>query len=246
MFFAPRHSRVRCRRSPIHGISAGDEAASARHQQGAPNYNPALYIHGVVNQEIAGLTAESSAKPSKRAALDPTNASPVKLYGSGSTAPLPVPYESMVPKAIKDAFHAWSSEVMNQSVHVHSKVVVIDPFGKKPVVITGSHNLHGPQDNATWQDSYFKAGGADLAEIKFWLGEGASAPAAPGQPAPAATQPRVATATGPSPHAGAANPRGRGAAKKAAPTKRAPAKSRRAPAKRLLRRSAPPQKRTPL
>jgi hypothetical protein len=208
--------------------------------------NPALYIHGVVNQEIAGLTAESSAKPSKRAALDPTNASPVKLYGSGSTAPLPVPYESMVPKAIKDAFHAWSSEVMNQSVHVHSKVVVIDPFGKKPVVITGSHNLHGPQDNATWQDSYFKAGGADLAEIKFWLGEGASAPAAPGQPAPAATQPRVATATGPSPHAGAANPRGRGAAKKAAPTKRAPAKSRRAPAKRLLRRSAPPQKRTPL
>jgi hypothetical protein len=182
MFFAPRHSRVRCRRSPIHGISAGDEAASARHQQGAPNYNPALYIHGVVNQEIAGLTAESSAKPSKRAALDPTNASPVKLYGSGSTAPLPVPYESMVPKAIKDAFHAWSSEVMNQSVHVHSKVVVIDPFGKKPVVITGSHNLHGPQDNATWQDSYLKAGGADLAEIKFWLGEGASAPAAPASP----------------------------------------------------------------
>jgi hypothetical protein len=88
-FFAPRHSRVRCRRSPIHGISAGDEAASARHQQGAPNYNPALYIHGVVNQEIAGLTAESSAKPSKRAALDPTNASPVKLYGSGSPPKVP-------------------------------------------------------------------------------------------------------------------------------------------------------------
>jgi phosphatidylserine/phosphatidylglycerophosphate/cardiolipin synthase-like enzyme len=35
----------------------------------------------------------------------------------------------------------WDSEVMNQGVHVHSKVVVIDPFGKKPVVITGSHNL---------------------------------------------------------------------------------------------------------
>ena len=47
----------------------------------------------------------------------------------------------MVPKAIKDAFHDWQAEVMNQGVHVHSKVIVIDPFGKKPVVITGSHNL---------------------------------------------------------------------------------------------------------
>jgi phosphatidylserine/phosphatidylglycerophosphate/cardiolipin synthase-like enzyme len=274
----------------------------ARHQQGAPNYNPALYIHGVVNQEIVGLTTESSAKPSKHAALDPTNASPVKLYGNGSAAPLPVPYESMVPKAIKDAFHAWGSEVMNQGVHVHSKVVVIDPFGKKPVVITGSHNLgykastknddnmmivednaplaaayavniiaiyqsyrwntyvdahakdpqvwHGPQDNATWQDSYLKADGADLAEIKFWLGEGASAPAAARQPAPApapgGTQARLATATGPSPHAGAAKQRGRGAAKKAARTKRAPAKSRRAPAKKAsAKKRAPAKKNAP-
>ena len=136
----------------------------------------------------------------------------------------------MVPKAIKDVFHDWASEVMNQGVHVHSKVIVIDPFGKHPVVITGSHNLgykastknddnmmivegnaplaasyaaniiaiyqtyrwntyvdahakdpqvwHGLVDNATWQDSYLKADGPDLAEIKFWLGEGASAPAA--------------------------------------------------------------------
>ena len=47
----------------------------------------------------------------------------------------------MVPKNIKDAFHQWAAEVMNQGVHVHSKVIVIDPFGKKPVVMTGSHNL---------------------------------------------------------------------------------------------------------
>ena len=137
---------------------------------------------------------------------------------------------SMVPKAIKDVFHDWASEVMNQGVHVHSKVIVIDPFGEHPVVITGSHNLgykastknddnmmivegnaplaasyaaniiaiyqtyrwntyvdahakdpqvwHGLVDNATWQDSYLKVDSPDLAEIKFWLGEGASAPAA--------------------------------------------------------------------
>ena len=113
----------------------------ARHQQGSPNYNGALYIHGVVNQEIAGLTTEGTAKPSGRAALDPTIASPVKLYAGGGAPPVPVTWDSMVPRQIKDAFHNWRTEVMNQGVHVHSKVIVIDPFGKKPVVITGSHNL---------------------------------------------------------------------------------------------------------
>ena len=229
----------------------------ARHQQGAPNYNGALYIHGVVNQEIAGLTTEGTAKPSRHAALDPTIASPVKLYGSGDAPPIPVTYELMVPKQIKGAFRNWQTEVMNQGVHVHSKVIVIDPFGKKPVVITGSHNLgykastknddnmmivqgnaplaaayavniiaiyqayrwntyvdahernpqvwHGLVDNADWQAGYLQTGSNDLAEIKFWLGEGASAPAAAGQPQPApasgGTQARVATATGPSQHA---------------------------------------------
>jgi len=227
-----------------------------RHQDGTPNYNPALYIHGVVNQEIAGLTTEDTQKPNKRLALDPTNAAPVKLYGSGKTAPLAVPYESMVPKAIKDTFHDFVSEVMNQGVHVHSKVIVIDPFGKNPVVMTGSHNMghkastanddnlmivegnsplaasyaaniiaiyqnyrwntyvdahardpqvwHGLVDNATWQDSYLADGSSELAEIKFWLGEGPSAPAATGQPVPApaagGVNVRAATATGPGAH----------------------------------------------
>jgi hypothetical protein len=177
-------------------------------------------------------------------------------------------------------------------VHVHSKVIVIDPFGKKPVVITGSHNLgykastknddnmmivegnaplaaayavniiaiyqtyrwntyvdahekdpqvwHGLVDNAAWQDSYLQAGGSDLAEIKFWLGEGASAPAAAGQPTPApaagGAQARAATATGPSPHASAQRRR-QGASRKAAPAKRAPAKTRSAAKKAGVKRA---------
>jgi hypothetical protein len=250
-----------------------------RHQQGSPNYNPGLYIHGVVNQEIAGLTSEGTGKPSKHAALDPANPSPVKLFADGNSAPTAVSYESMIPSAIKSAFHNWQTEVMNQGVHVHSKVVVIDPFGKKPVVITGSHNLgykastknddnmvivegnaplaaayainiiaiyqsyrwntyatahakdpqvwHGLVDDPKWQDSYLVAGSKDLAEIKFWLGEGALAPAAAGQPAPAlaagGSQVRAATATGPSPEAAARKHGQRGAPRKTAPGKRAPA-----------------------
>jgi hypothetical protein len=278
----------------------------ARHEQGTPNYNPALYIRGVVNQEIAGLTTEGTAKPSKRA-LDPANASPAVLYGK--KAPAPVPQASMAPKAIRDAFHAWGSEVMNQGVHVNSRVVVIDPFGEKPVVITGSHNLgykastknddnmmivggnaalaaayalniiaiyqtyrwntyvdahakdpqawHGLVDNATWQDSYLQPGGDELAEIKFWLGEGASAPKAGTHvavPASGRVQVRAATASGPPrrvskpPRSGSSANKSRAdkgksqsartsikptaPRRKAESAKRAPAKSKRAPAKK--------------
>jgi phosphatidylserine/phosphatidylglycerophosphate/cardiolipin synthase-like enzyme len=260
----------------------------ARHQQGSPNYDADLYIHGVVNQEIPGLTTEGPEKPSKRA-VDPSNPSPVKLFDGGKTAPIPVSYESMVPKAIKDAFHDWASEVMNQGVHVHSKVIVIDPFGKNPVVITGSHNLgykastknddnmmivednaplaasyaaniiaiyqtyrwntyvdahakdpqvwHGLVDNATWQDSYLKAGGPDLAEIKFWLGEGASGRAPVGAPASGGTEVRAATASGPAPGARRHPAAGKTPVKKSvgakgAPVKKAPGKSRRVAAKK--------------
>jgi phosphatidylserine/phosphatidylglycerophosphate/cardiolipin synthase-like enzyme len=261
----------------------------ARHQQGSPNYDADLYIHGVVNQEIPGLTTEGPEKPSKRAAVDPANPSPVKLFDGGKTAPIPVSYESMVPKAIKDAFHNWVSEVMNQGVHVHSKVIVIDPFGKNPVVITGSHNLgykastknddnmmivednaplaasyaaniiaiyqtyrwntyvdahakdpqvwHGLVDNATWQDSYLKADGPDLAEIKFWLGEGPSAGAPVAAPASGGAEVRAATASGPAPGARPRPAAGKKLVKKpvrakAAPVKKAPAKSRRVAAKK--------------
>ncbi len=76
----------------------------ARHLQGSPNYNGALYIHGVVNQEIAGLTTEGAAGPSRHAALDPTNASPVKLYSSGNTAPLPVPTNRWCPRRSRTPF----------------------------------------------------------------------------------------------------------------------------------------------
>ncbi len=63
-----------------------------RHQQGTPNYNPNLYIHGVVNQEIAGLTTEDTRTPKKHAGHNPTT-SPVTLYDGGKTPPLHVSYE---------------------------------------------------------------------------------------------------------------------------------------------------------
>jgi phosphatidylserine/phosphatidylglycerophosphate/cardiolipin synthase-like enzyme len=116
-----------------------------RHHEGAANFDGSLYIRGVVNQEIAGLTTESTgagpAKPSAHAALDPTAATPVTLFNGGNQPPQHLGYESMVPKNIKDTFHDWATEILGAGVHIHSKVIVLDPFGDHPVVMTGSHNL---------------------------------------------------------------------------------------------------------
>jgi phosphatidylserine/phosphatidylglycerophosphate/cardiolipin synthase-like enzyme len=116
-----------------------------RHHKGTENYDPNLYIRGVVNQQIAGLTEESiadkPAKPSTHTALDPSVGTPVTLFSGGKEPPQHLGYESMVPKNIKDTFHDWATEILGQGVHIHSKVVVLDPFGEHPVVMTGSHNL---------------------------------------------------------------------------------------------------------
>jgi phosphatidylserine/phosphatidylglycerophosphate/cardiolipin synthase-like enzyme len=125
-----------------------------RHHEGTQNYDPGLYMRGVVNQEIAGLTttAESApddetpeeAQPSRatpHTALDPSAGTPVTLFSGGTEPPQRLGYESMVPKNIKDTFHDWSTEILGQGVHIHSKVIVLDPFGEHPVVMTGSHNL---------------------------------------------------------------------------------------------------------
>jgi hypothetical protein len=115
----------------------------SRHQQGSPDFNPNLYIRGVVNQEIPNLTTESKTGPHQSAVLDPTQpANPVSLFSGGKQPPQPIRHDAMVPANIKAAFHEnWQTELLGSGVHVHSKVIVLDPFGPHPVVMTGSHNL---------------------------------------------------------------------------------------------------------
>jgi phosphatidylserine/phosphatidylglycerophosphate/cardiolipin synthase-like enzyme len=115
-----------------------------RHRPQGPAYDASLYIRGVVNQEIANLTtvAPTPASPNPTAVVpDPASPAPVTLYTGGNTAATPVNHDAMVPANVKAAFHDWAAESLGTGVHVHSKVVVLDPFGQKPVVMTGSHNL---------------------------------------------------------------------------------------------------------
>ena len=117
------------------------------HQQNNPDYNPNLYIKGVVNQDIPYLTTDTPpAKKSKKPAaksMDPTvGAQPVALFSNGVEPPELLSHDVLVPANIKDKFFEWEQELLRAGiVNIHSKVIVLDPFGQNPVVMTGSHNL---------------------------------------------------------------------------------------------------------
>jgi phosphatidylserine/phosphatidylglycerophosphate/cardiolipin synthase-like enzyme len=129
-----------------------------RHNQADPNYNPDLYLCGVVNQAIPQLTNSgppTNGKKQPNSVLDASAStpSPVTLFKSGVDVPVRLGHEVLVPSAIKDRFHNWEQELLGAGiVNIHSKVIVVDPFGVNPVVMTGSHNMgfkasHANDDN---------------------------------------------------------------------------------------------------
>ncbi len=90
-----------------------------------------LYIHGVLNQD-----------PS-------TTKNPVELFDRGNREK--ADYEVVLPAAIDEAtkfFRRELKKLPGTFAMVHSKVVVVDPFGTNPVLLTGSHNL-GPKASGT-------------------------------------------------------------------------------------------------
>jgi hypothetical protein len=69
----------------------------------------------------------------------------VALISGGVEPPQRLDEDVQVPANIKAKFHDWEQELLGASmVMIHSKCIVIDPFGEHPVVMTGSHNL-GPK-----------------------------------------------------------------------------------------------------
>ncbi|WP_067676706.1 phospholipase D-like domain-containing protein [Nocardia miyunensis] len=90
-----------------------------------------LYIRGVLNQD-----------PS-------TTANPVHLFDQENTEK--ADFDVVLPAAIDapTTFFQEELEKLDRAfAMVHSKVIVVDPFGSNPVVLTGSHNL-GPKASGT-------------------------------------------------------------------------------------------------
>jgi phosphatidylserine/phosphatidylglycerophosphate/cardiolipin synthase-like enzyme len=90
---------------------------------------PNFYIRGVVNQDP---------NPADPGIPDPANPH-VQLLHRGQSVELPD--EVAMPSAVNEAHSYWLKEQLRLgNVLVHSKLVVLDPFGANPVVMTGSHN----------------------------------------------------------------------------------------------------------
>jgi phosphatidylserine/phosphatidylglycerophosphate/cardiolipin synthase-like enzyme len=86
-----------------------------------------LYIRGAINQD-----------PS-------TTANPVELFQNEDSDK--ADFEVVLPAAIDETTAFWNKELKQLPktfAMVHSKVVLVDPFGDHPVLMTGSHNL-GPK-----------------------------------------------------------------------------------------------------
>lgn len=140
----------------------------ARHHEGEDDYNSNLYMCGVVNQYIPMLTKAGGAtkgqKPSDQS-LDPSaSQTPVALYRNGNEPPTRLSHDVLVPHNIKSQFHDWEKELLGASmVNIHSKVIVIDPFGAKAVLMTGSHNLGYKASHANDDNMIVIEGNAPLA-----------------------------------------------------------------------------------
>jgi phosphatidylserine/phosphatidylglycerophosphate/cardiolipin synthase-like enzyme len=94
-----------------------------------------VFIHGVVNQEQKGGEQAT-----------------IQLTHKGKQLP-PASIDEITPKALTDAAKHWfHQEFIYNMVMIHSKVVVVDPFGAKPVVMTGSHNM-GPKASSSNDDN---------------------------------------------------------------------------------------------
>lgn len=86
--------------------------------------NKPFFVHGIMNQDPGGKVH------------------PLVFIHKGNTQS--TNFDTIIPKAIGEEFSYWSEEIKPKMVTIHSKVVVVDPFGPNPVVMTGSHNM-GPK-----------------------------------------------------------------------------------------------------
>jgi hypothetical protein len=90
---------------------------------------PGLFIHGVINSD-PGATSHN----------------PLIFFHKGQK--IETDWNAILPKSVSKEFSFWYDEISAGIVTIHSKILVIDPFGKNPYVVTGSHNF-GPKASLT-------------------------------------------------------------------------------------------------
>jgi len=94
-----------------------------------------FFIHGVVNQQQT----------------DKTQSPTLKITSRGSKL-TPVTLSEITPAQLAHSSDFFHQEFRFSPVMIHSKIVVLDPFGDNPVVMTGSHNM-GPKASRANDDN---------------------------------------------------------------------------------------------
>jgi phosphatidylserine/phosphatidylglycerophosphate/cardiolipin synthase-like enzyme len=102
---------------------------------------PQLLVRGVVSELPLGRADEHSGPTTKVSVT-------VIDTPSGAAAPPPQTFDVVQPEGMKHPAAGWAEEVTHSQFKsgigfaiIHSKVLLVDPFGADPIVVTGSHNL---------------------------------------------------------------------------------------------------------
>jgi phosphatidylserine/phosphatidylglycerophosphate/cardiolipin synthase-like enzyme len=121
----------------------------------ARSAEPNLYVRGVVSELPHGRDDESAADVSL---IDGRNHTSLHL-------------DIIQPEGVKHPFATFAAEVTRKQflggighAIIHSKIVVIDPFGADPVVITGSHNFSASASQKNDENFIIVKGDPELAE----------------------------------------------------------------------------------
>ncbi|HEY9002066.1 MAG TPA: phospholipase D-like domain-containing protein [Mucilaginibacter sp.] len=106
---------------------------------------PELFIHGVMNQD-----------PGKVKGSNP-------LIFFDQNGQKGTDWDVALPDHIDPQFAFWYTDPSDGLVTIHSKSIVIDPFGDNPIAITGSNNL-GPKASGKNDDNFVIVNDAALAK----------------------------------------------------------------------------------
>ena len=105
----------------------------ARTRPDSPTYDANLHIHGVLNQDPQTTTHPI-----------------IGLFHRGERTDADL--DVVLPARVDSDFGFWLGELSYSMVMVHSKCIVVDPFGQRPSVMTGSHNM-GPKASGKNDDN---------------------------------------------------------------------------------------------
>lgn len=122
------------------------EAIQARNQE---HGGSSLFVRGIANEDPGPNAKVPSIALAHRGEL------------------IPVPFDVVYPAAVTQQTTYWLPELLKMPhahAMIHSKVVVIDPFGPNPAVITGSNNLGFKASTQNDENMFVITGNNELAQ----------------------------------------------------------------------------------